>query len=120
VVEWLGDELTRSLRDFTRALCRAYANILSRLYSALPDVFGCAHGMQGYQVASTFAHAFRSLSGTFGSSLSDVTGAVPKVFPSARLLRLLGGLRRGWRRGGSGILTVGGEPTGEQKNGYCN
>jgi hypothetical protein len=107
VVEDFADAATCSLCDFACALRGADADVLASDACAFANVFRSSGGMEGDEIAGTFADTLGCGSGSFGGTLADVSRSAADVTARAAGLGLglrLGG-SLGWGRCGLGILS---------------
>jgi len=99
MVEDFADPATCSPGDFARALRGTDADVLAGDGCAFADVAGGVDGVEGDEIAGTFADALGCGSGSFGGAFADIAGSAADVTSGAaglglwRSLSLGGGLR---------------------------
>jgi hypothetical protein len=116
VVEDFADAATCALGDFACALGGANADVLAGDTCTLADVAGGVEGVEGDEIAGTFADALGCGSCSLGSALADVSGSAADVTAGAAGLGLWRGLSLGWGLGWGGVV-LGGNARGA--NGEC-
>jgi hypothetical protein len=105
MVEDFADAATCSLGDFACALRGTDANVLAGDGRAFADVAGGVDGVEGDEIAGTFADALGCGSGSFGGAFADIAGSAANVTAGAAGLGLWRGLGLGGglRWGGCGL-----------------
>jgi hypothetical protein len=107
VVEDFADAAACTLGDFACALSGTDADILTGDGRAFADIAGGFAGVEGDEIAGTFADALGCRSGSLGSALADVAGSAADVTAGAAGLGLWRGLGLslggGLRWGGCGL-----------------
>lgn len=88
VMEDFADAATCALGDFGGALGGTDADVLSCDDCTLAHVSGCVDGMEGDEIAGTFADPFGCGSGSLGGALADVTGSAANITAGASGLGL--------------------------------
>jgi hypothetical protein len=116
VVEDFADAATGALGDLACALGGADADVLAGDACAFTNVFRGSSGVEGDEIAGTFADALGCRSCSLGGALADVAGSAADVTAGAAGLGLWRGLSLGWGLGWGGVV-LGGNARGA--NGEC-
>jgi hypothetical protein len=117
VVEDFADAATCALSDFACALGSADTDVLAGDTCTLADVAGGVEGVEGDEIAGTFADALGCGSCSLGSALADVSGSAADVTAGAAGLGLGLRLGGGLRWGGCGLVVLGGNALGADGEG---
>jgi hypothetical protein len=106
VVEDFADAAASSLGDLSGAFGGSDADVLAGDDSAFADGSGGVDGVEGDEVAGSFADAFGCCSGALGGALADVSSSAADVTAGAAGWGW--GLRLGGSWSGLGVLGAGG------------
>ena len=83
MVEDFADPATCSLGDFAGALRGTDADVLSGDACAFANVFRGSNGVEGEEIAGTFADTLGCGSGAFGGAFADIAGSAVDVTSGA-------------------------------------
>jgi hypothetical protein len=86
VVERLRHHPSCAFADFGGSLDGAHTHILPGFASSLTDILGRTHGVQGHQIAGTFASAFGRFACSLPCAFANVATTVPDIASSTAFL----------------------------------
>jgi hypothetical protein len=86
VVERLRRQPSCAFADFGGSLDGAHTDILPGFTSTLTDILGRTHGMQGHQIAGTFANAFGRFACSGPCAFANVATTAPDITPRTSFL----------------------------------